>query len=68
MRDANTSTLLREKSATNTLGYGETEVTQAVAEQAKQLHARRHLYPTEQQLEFAEKIAEISPAGMRSRS
>jgi len=50
--------------ATNTLGYGETEVTQAVAEQAKQLMHVSTLYLTEQQLDFAEKIAEVSPPGM----
>ena len=51
--------------ATNTLGYGDTEVAQAVAEQGEgiALHVST-LYLTEQQLDFAEKIADISPAGM----
>ena len=50
--------------ATNTLGYGDTEVAQAVAEQAKQLMHVSTLYLTEPQLDFAEKIAEIAPPGM----
>ena len=50
--------------ATTTLGYGDTEVAQAVAEQAKKLIHVSTLYLTEQQLDFAEKIAEISPPGM----
>lgn len=50
--------------ATNTLGYGETEVTQAVADQCKRLTHVSTLYLTEQQLDFAEKVAEISPPGM----
>lgn len=50
--------------ATNTLGYGDTEVAQAVADQAKRLMHVSTLYFTEQQLDFAEKIAEISPPGM----
>ncbi|HVA28140.1 MAG TPA: aspartate aminotransferase family protein, partial [Candidatus Baltobacteraceae bacterium] len=50
--------------ATNTLGYGDTEVAQAVADQAKRLMHVSTLYLTEQQLDFAEKIAEISPPGM----
>src|SRR5580658_5872019 len=45
--------------ATTTLGYGNTEVAQAVAEQAKELIHVSTLYLTEQQLDFAEKIAEI---------
>jgi 4-aminobutyrate aminotransferase-like enzyme len=50
--------------ATNTLGYGDTEVAQAVAKQAKELMHISTLYLTEQQLDFAEKIAEIAPPGM----
>ncbi len=50
--------------ATTTLGYGDTEVARAVADQAKQLMHVSTLYLTEQQLDFAEKIAEISPPGM----
>ncbi len=50
--------------ATNTLGYGDTEVARAVADQAKRLMHVSTLYLTEQQLDFAEKIAEISPPGM----
>jgi 4-aminobutyrate aminotransferase-like enzyme len=50
--------------ATTTLGYGNTEVAQAVAEQAKELIHVSTLYLTEQQLDFAEKIAEIAPPGM----
>ena len=50
--------------ATTTLGYGDTEVAQAVADQAKELIHVSTLYLTEQQLDFAEKIAEISPPGM----
>jgi len=50
--------------ATNTIGYGDTEVAQAVADQAKRLMHVSTLYLTEQQLDFAEKIAEISPPGM----
>jgi len=50
--------------ATNTLGYGNSEVAQAVAEQAKELIHVSTLYLTEQQLDFAEKIASISPPGM----
>jgi 4-aminobutyrate aminotransferase-like enzyme len=50
--------------ATNTLGYGDTEVTEAVTQQVKRLMHVSTLYLTEQQLDFAEKIAEISPPGM----
>jgi 4-aminobutyrate aminotransferase-like enzyme len=50
--------------ATNTLGYGNTEVAQAVAEQAQELMHISTLYLTEQQLDFAEKVAEIAPEGM----
>jgi 4-aminobutyrate aminotransferase-like enzyme len=50
--------------ATNTLGYGNTEVAEAVAQQVKELIHVSTLYLTDQQLDFAEKIAEISPPGM----
>ncbi|MFN2528231.1 MAG: aspartate aminotransferase family protein [Candidatus Baltobacteraceae bacterium] len=50
--------------ATNTLGYGNTEVAQAVAGQAAKLMHVSTLYLTEEQLDFAEKIADISPEGM----
>ncbi|GAC1653423.1 MAG: aspartate aminotransferase family protein [Vulcanimicrobiaceae bacterium] len=50
--------------ATNTLGYGETEVTRAVAAQAEKLMHVSTLYLTQEQLDFAEKIADIAPEGM----
>lgn len=50
--------------ATNTLGYGETEVTRAVAEQAKKLMHVSTLYLTDEMLDLAEKIAGIAPEGM----
>lgn len=50
--------------ATNTLGYGNTEVAQAVADQARKLMHVSTLYLTDEQLDFAEKIAEIAPKGM----
>ncbi|MDQ6929216.1 MAG: aspartate aminotransferase family protein [Candidatus Eremiobacteraeota bacterium] len=50
--------------ATNTVGYGNTEVAQAVGEQAKKLMHVSTLYLTEEQLTFAEKIASVSPGGM----
>jgi 4-aminobutyrate aminotransferase-like enzyme len=50
--------------ATNTLGYGETEVTRAVAEQAKKLMHVSTLYLTDEMLDLAEKIADVSPEGM----
>jgi 4-aminobutyrate aminotransferase-like enzyme len=50
--------------ATNTIGYGDTEVAKAVAEQAKELIHMSTLYYNEPQLDFAEKIAEIAPPGM----
>lgn len=49
---------------TNTLGYGETEVARAVADQAKKLMHTSTLYLTEPMLDLAEKIAEIAPEGM----
>lgn len=50
--------------ATNTLGYGNTEVAQAVADQAKKLMHVSTLYLTEEQLDLAETVAEIAPTGM----
>ena len=47
--------------ATNTLGYGETEVTQAVADQAKKLTHVSTLYLTDEMLDLAEKVAEVAP-------
>ncbi|MGH7736397.1 MAG: aspartate aminotransferase family protein [Candidatus Tyrphobacter sp.] len=49
---------------TNTLGYGDTEVANAVAEQAKELIHVSTLYFTEPILDLAEKIADIAPEGM----
>lgn len=50
--------------ATNTLGYGDTEVAEVVADQAKKLMHVSTLYLTEEQLDFAEKVADVSPEGM----
>ncbi len=50
--------------ATNTLGYGETEVTRALAEQAKKLVHVSTLYLTDEMLDLAEKIADVAPEGM----
>lgn len=50
--------------ATNTLGYGNTEVADAVADQARKLMHVSTLYLTNEQLDFAEKIADVSPEGM----
>ncbi|HEV2262135.1 MAG TPA: aspartate aminotransferase family protein [Candidatus Rubrimentiphilum sp.] len=50
--------------ATNTLGYGDTEVAEAVADQAKKLIHVSTLYLTDEQLDFAEKVADVSPEGM----
>ncbi|HET7812983.1 MAG TPA: aspartate aminotransferase family protein [Candidatus Baltobacteraceae bacterium] len=50
--------------ATNTLGYGDTEVAQAVADQAKKLLHTSTLYLSEEQLDLAETLASISPEGM----
>ncbi len=49
---------------TNTLGYGDTEVAQAVAQQAKELIHVSTLYLTEPMLDLAEKIADIAPDGL----
>jgi len=50
--------------ATNTLGYGDSEVARAVADQAQKLIHVSTLYLTDEQLDFAEKIADVSPEGM----
>ena len=50
--------------ATNTLGYGDNEVAQAVAEQAKKLTHVSTLYLTDEMLDLAEKVADIAPEGM----
>ena len=50
--------------ATNTLGYGETEVTEAVGEQAKKLMHVSTLYLTDEMLDLAEKISGVAPDGM----
>lgn len=50
--------------ATNTLGYGDTEVAQAVAEQAKKLVHVSTLYLTEEMLDLAETVARVAPEGM----
>lgn len=50
--------------ATNTLGYGNTEVAQAVADQAKKLTHVSTLYLTDEQLDLAEKVAFVAPEGM----
>ena len=50
--------------ATNTVGYGDTEVAQAVAEQAKKLMHVSTLYLTDEMLDLAEKISGIAPEGM----
>ncbi len=49
---------------TNTLGYGRTEVAQAVADQAGKLIHTSTLYLNQPMLDLAEKIAEIAPEGM----
>src|SRR5665213_227906 len=49
---------------TNTLGYGDTEVAEAVADQAKKLIHISTLYLNEPMLDLAEKIAQIAPDGM----
>lgn len=50
--------------ATNTLGYGDTEVAQAVAEQAKKLIHVSTLYLTDEMLDLAETVSRIAPEGM----
>ena len=50
--------------ATNTLGYGETEVADAVAAQAKKLMHVSTLYLTDEMLDLAETVANVAPAGM----
>lgn len=50
--------------ATNTLGYGDTEVAQALAEQAKKLIHVSTLYLTDEMLELAETVSRVAPDGM----
>jgi 4-aminobutyrate aminotransferase-like enzyme len=50
--------------ATNTLGYGETEVTDAVASQANKLMHVSTLYLTDEMLDLAEKVSDVAPDGM----
>lgn len=50
--------------ATNTVGYGDTEVAQAVAEQAKKLMHVSTLYLTDEMLDLAETVARVAPEGM----
>ena len=50
--------------ATNTLGYGDNEVAQAVADQAKKLMHVSTLYLTDEMLDLAEKVADVAPEGM----
>jgi 4-aminobutyrate aminotransferase-like enzyme len=50
--------------ATNTLGYGDTEVAQAVGEQAKKLIHVSTLYLTDEMLDLAETVARVAPDGM----
>lgn len=50
--------------ATNTLGYGDTEVARAVAEQAEKLMHVSTLYLTDEMLDLAETVANVAPEGM----
>ena len=50
--------------ATNTLGYGDTEVAQAVADQAKKLIHVSTLYLTDEMLDLAEAVARVAPEDM----
>ncbi|MBC5811225.1 MAG: aspartate aminotransferase family protein [Candidatus Eremiobacteraeota bacterium] len=50
--------------ATTTLGYGNTEVAEAVADQAKKLVHTSTLYLTDELLDYVEKIADVAPEGM----
>jgi 4-aminobutyrate aminotransferase-like enzyme len=50
--------------ATSTLGYGDTEVAQAIGEQAKKLIHVSTLYLTDEMLDLAETVARVSPDGM----
>ncbi len=50
--------------ATNTVGYGDTEVAQAVADQAKKLIHVSTLYLTDELLDLAETVAGVAPEGM----
>ena len=50
--------------ATNTVGYGDTEVARAVADQARKLIHVSTLYLTDEMLDLAEKVAEVAPQGL----
>ena len=50
--------------ATNTLGYGQNAVSEAVADQAKKLMHVSTLFLTEEILDLAEKVAQVAPSGM----
>lgn len=50
--------------ATSTLGYGDNEVAQAVADQAKKLLHTSTLYLNEEHLDLAETVASVAPEGM----
>ncbi len=50
--------------ATTTLGYGDNEVAEAVADQAKKLTHVSTLYLTDELLDYVEKVAAVSPQGM----
>jgi 4-aminobutyrate aminotransferase len=50
--------------ATTTIGYGHTEVSAAVAEQAHKITHASTLYLTDPLLDYVEKVAEVSPEGM----
>jgi 4-aminobutyrate aminotransferase-like enzyme len=50
--------------ATTTLGYGDNEVAEAVADQAKKLTHVSTLYLTDELLDYVEKIADVAPEGM----
>jgi 4-aminobutyrate aminotransferase-like enzyme len=50
--------------ATSTLGYGDTEVAQAVGEQAKKLIHVSTLYLTDEMLDLAETVSSVAPEGM----
>ncbi len=53
--------------ATNTVGYGDTEVAQAVADQAKKLIHVSSLYLTDEMLDLAEKVSGVAPEGMTKK-
>lgn len=50
--------------ATNTVGYGDNEVAEAVADQARKLIHVSTLYLTDEMLDLAEKVADVAPEGM----